>query len=294
MKNFVYDRYGYFNEEDKECFDYEGFHFGVERNDKSPQETENMNRYIIAFSADAFGKRGYIVPTRDDQLITLSEFGAVSLVAVEQFAIRIDDIKRIHYLTLSPDSKSRLSYVKNRWIAKLNLMQEKIMPSLKIDEYYYQMVMISLTQAIGLADNAIAYLEDTIIDYGDQLKVTALSHKRIHLNSYELLNPFNLIVDSPMRDFAELYKNGEIELDELISVLYEYHSNPKEVSILLSRVLYPTRLFDLIEDHYQKRGDITKEIEEYYRDTSRQIDKIKRLHNHLVNHYGIRKINWLI
>lgn len=62
MKNFVYDRYGYFNEEDKECFDYEGFHFGVERNDKSPQETENMNRYIIAFSADAFGKRGILCP----------------------------------------------------------------------------------------------------------------------------------------------------------------------------------------------------------------------------------------
>ena len=294
MKNFIYDRYGYFNEEDKECFDYEGFHFGVERNDKSPQETENMNQYIIAFSSNTFGKRGYIVPTRDNQLITLSEFGAVSLVAVENFAVGIEDIKRIHYLTMNTDNKSRLSYVKNRWIAKLSLIREKIMPSLKIDEYYYQMVMISLTQAIGLADNAVAYLEDTIIDYGDQLKVTALSHKRMHLDSYDLLNPFNLIVDSPMRDFAELYKNEEIEIDQLISVLYEYQSNPKEVSILLSRVLYPTRLFDLIEDHYQKRGDITKEIERYYRDASRQIERIKKLHNYLVNNYGIRKINWLI
>lgn len=32
MKSFIYDRYGYIIEDEKESFDYQGFHFVVERN----------------------------------------------------------------------------------------------------------------------------------------------------------------------------------------------------------------------------------------------------------------------
>lgn len=293
MKSFIYDRYGYILDEDKETFDYEGFHFVIERNEKSPQETEEMNNFVRSFSQDLFNKRGYIVPTRDNSLVVLSEFGNVSLVAIEEFKVSLNDLIRMHQYGMNYESKTKLSYIKNRWINKLNLIETKIAPSLKVDEYYYQLIMICLTHATGMANNAISYLEDTIIDYNDNLKVTTLTHKRINLNSYDLLNPFNIIIDSPMRDLAELYKNDLISFDTLKSLLTQYQATPKDVSILFSRILYPTTFFDLMENDYLRRTDITNEIETYYRSINQQMIKIKKIHNYLVVSYGIRKINWL-
>ncbi len=293
MKSFIYDRYGYIIEDEKESFDYQGFHFVVERNEKSVQETEEMNQFLRSFSSELFNKKGYIVPSRDNFLITLSEFGNVSLVAIENFPVTISDILSIHQYGMNYDSKLKLSYIKNRWINKLNLIESKVIPSLKVDDYYYQLIMICVTHSIGMANNAISYLEDTIIDFGDQLKVSTLTHKRISLDSYSLLNPFNIIVDSPMRDYAELYKNNLISFDELTDLLLRFQINSKDASILFSRILYPTIFFDLIEDDYLKRGDISSKILNYYQEIPTQIQKIKKIHNFLVMNYGIRKINWL-
>ena len=102
-----------------------------------------------------------------------------------------------------------------------------------------------------------------------------------------------MIIDSPVRDFAELYKNEEISLEELISILTRYQFNSKDVTLLLARILYPTKFFDLLEKHYQKRDDITPDLNEYYENITFYIDKIKKIHSYLVNNYGIRKINWL-
>lgn len=292
MKNFIYDRYGYYLEEDSESFDYQNYHFCLVLNEKSIVETEEINNYIIGLSEQLFNKKSYIVPTRDNQLIALSSYGNVSLVAVENFNVNLDSLKMMHQVGMNHKS-IKLSNIKNKWIHKLELVEQKIVPSLKIEEYYYQLVIICVTHAIGLASNAISYLEDTIIDFGEEINVTTLTHKRIKLNSFDLLNPFNLIVDSPVRDLSELYKNDQITFEELIDLLYEYHVGPKEASILLSRVLYPSELFDLLEDHYQKRGDITYLIKNYYENVDRNINKIKKLHSYLTSNYGIRKINWL-
>ena len=292
MKNFIFDRYGYYVE-NGEVFSYQGFKFALEINNYSPIESEDMNNYIIQLSNNLFNKKAYIVPSREDKLLTLSEYGNVSLVAVEDFKVTINDIILFHQQNFSSNKKVKASVIKERWISKLDLIENKIVPSIKIEDHYYQLLVICVTHSVGLAINAIQYLQDAIIDFDDEINGVTLVHKRATLNSYDLLNPFNLIIDSPVRDFAELYKNEEISLEELISILTRYQFNSKDVTLLLARILYPTKFFDLLEKHYQKRDDITPDLNEYYENITSYIDKIKKIHSYLVNNYGIRKINWL-
>ena len=293
MKSFIYDVYGYLLENDEEEFNYEGFKFAVERNIKSPLETEEMNAFIISLSSTLFNKKAYIVPTRDDKLIALSEFKEVSLVGVEEFKVTFNDVLKMHQENMRMDDKVKLSSLKNRWVDKVNFIEEKVIPSIKVQDYYYQMVIICVIHSIRMANNAISYLQDIIIDFGDNVKITTLAHKRLSLNSYDLLNPFNLIVDSPLRDIAELYKNEEIDEQEVISYFINNNVSPKEVSIFFARLLYPTKIFDLLERNYQKRGDIIEGISTYFNNVDVMMDRIKKIHNYLVENYGIRKITWL-
>jgi hypothetical protein len=49
----------------------------------------------------------------------------------------------------------------------------------------------------------------------------------------------------------------------------------------------------MLEKHFQKRDDLTDELNSYYENINKQMDKIKKIHSYLVNNYGIRQINWL-
>ena len=200
MKNFIYDYYGYLCEEEDK-FHYQGFTFNLEINQKNHLQTEEMNNFIINLSASLYGKRAYIVPSRNDQLLVDSEYGSVSLVSVENFDVTLNDIINFHSYSLKNNEKLNLYTVKELWMKKLNFIEQVIMPSLRIEEYYYQLLIICVTHAIGMATNAISYLQDLIIDYSKDIEIITLAHKRLKLNSYELLNPFNLIIDSPPHSF---------------------------------------------------------------------------------------------
>ena len=65
------------------------------------------------------------------------------------------------------------------------------------------------------------------------------------------------------------------------------------MSIFFARLLYPTKIFDLLERNYQKRGDIIEGISTYFNNVDIMMDRIKKIHNYLVENYGIRKITWL-
>ena len=120
MKSFIYDVYGYLLDKDEQEFLYDGFKFVVERNTKNPLETEEMNAFIISLSSSLYNKKAYIVPTRDDKLIAMSEFKEVSLVGVEVFNVTFNDVLKMHQDNMRMDDKVKLSSIKNRWIDKVN------------------------------------------------------------------------------------------------------------------------------------------------------------------------------
>ena len=279
-------------------FELDNWIFKLEANQKNENELIELNNFIINVD-DVLYKRGVrIIPSRDNRLGVESEFSKVSLVGVNQFNVSLNDLVFMHRQYASNDSKlnyTSLSAIKEVWINKVDMIENKIFPSIKIDNFLYEKIHAIIVYSLGLGENAIEYIQDMIIDYGDKIEDVTLSHKRfLKFDSYELLNPFNLIVDSPMRDIADLYNIDVINQENLEQVLNLYNLSTKSASLLFSRILFPSFLFDLLEEQYVNRGDIRKELLDYLNNLEVKMNKIKFIHKYLVNRYGIRPLNWLL
>lgn len=299
MHTYIYDKYGYLVEDEyTREFIYKKWKFKLEANNKTEMELMELNNFIIELDNSLFKRGVRIITSKDNRLSSDSEFGQLSLVGVNEFNVSLTDVILIHKKYRSNNqnlSSPLISSIKELWISKVDNIEEKIIPSLKIDNYVYEVAIVSIMHALGLAENAIAYLQDTLIDFGDRVSEVSLTHKRLtSLDSYELLNPFNLIIDSPMRDISDLYKENIINENNLEQVLNSYFMDKQKASILLARVLFPTKLFDLLEEHYNLKKDIRKEVIMYSKGIEKMMSKIKYIHNYLVNRYGIRPINWLL
>jgi hypothetical protein len=133
------------------------------------------------------------------------------------------------------------------------------------------------------------------IDYQKNYNTT-LTHRRLKsICKYELFNPFNFIIDHSSRDLAELYKNGLINLNQLLNICYYYNYQIDEYQYLLSRILFPTCIFDVIEDLTidNINNDYSKQIYEAIKKYHNQIYKVKEYYNAIINLMNIRPINWI-
>lgn len=299
MHTYIFDKYGYLvDDEYTREFEFKNWKFKLEANNKSELELQELNMFITNVDNLLFNKGVRIITSKENRLSSDSEYGQLSLVAVNDFNVSINDILQMHNKFLSSFSNEAsplLSSIKDLWIEKVEYIENKVVPSLKIDNYIYETAMVSIIHALGLAENAIDYINDISIDYGDKINEVTLVHKRLtSLNSYDLLNPFNLIVDSPMRDVSDLIKYEIINESDLDSILRNYNVDEQKASILLARILFPTKLFDLLEEHYELKKDIRKEILQYNKQISKMMEKISYIHNYLVNRYRIRPVNWLL
>lgn len=298
MDTFIFDKFGY--RVDKEIakeFEIDNWVFKLEANQKNENELIELNNFIINVDETLFKRGVRIIPSRDNRLSVESEFSKVSLVAVNKFNISINDLLFMHrqYSSTNNVNYSSLSAIKEIWINKVDMIENKILPSLKIDNFLFEKINSLIIYSLGLGENAIEYIQDIILDFDEKIEEVTLSHKRFNkFDSYELLNPFNLIVDSPMRDIADLYNIDIINQNNLEQVLNSYNLSTKSASLLFSRILFPSFLFDLLEEQYVTRGDIRKELLDYYNNLEVKIDKIKYIHKYLVDRYGIRPLNWLL
>lgn len=298
MDTFIFDKFGY--RVDKEItkeFEIDNWVFKLEANQKNENELIELNNFIINVDETLFKRGVRIIPSRDNRLSVESEFSKVSLVAVNKFNISINDLLFMHrqYSSTNNVNYSSLSAIKEIWINKVDMIENKILPSLKIDNFLFEKINSLIIYSLGLGENAIEYIQDIVLDFDEKIEEVTLSHKRFNkFDSYELLNPFNLIVDSPMRDIADLYNIDIINQNNLEQVLNSYNLSIKSASLLFSRILFPSFLFDLLEEQYVTRGDIRKELLDYYNNLEVKIDKIKYIHKYLVDRYGIRPLNWLL
>ena len=298
MDTFIFDKFGY--RVDKEItkeFEIDNWVFKLEANQKNENELIELNNFIINVDETLFKRGVRIIPSRDNRLSVESEFSKVSLVAVNKFNISINDLLFMHrqYSSTNNVNYSSLSAIKEIWINKVDMIENKILPSLKIDNFLFEKINSLIIYSLGLGENAIEYIQDIILDFDEKIEEVTLSHKRFNkFDSYELLNPFNLKVDSPMRDIADLYNIDIINQNNLEQVLNSYNLSIKSASLLFSRILFPSFLFDLLEEQYVTRGDIRKELLDYYNNLEVKIDKIKYIHKYLVDRYGIRPLNWLL
>lgn len=296
MRAFIYDKYGYYpNDEYVTSFEYEGWYFKLELSEKNDYEIHQL-RLLLNEINHYFPDNGTdIIMTRDGHYVSNSEYGPVILVAIKNSNVNYLTLVNMHQIYNQKfNNKLTISHLRDLWINKVNSIEERILSSLIIDDKEYSKLYVLGQYAIGLAENAIQYLLDASIYYGDEIKNTSLCHKRIDkLDSFYLFNPFNLIIESPMRDLAELYKNDLITLDRLYDLFKYYNLTIQDASILLARCLFPNQIFDILEDYYELKKDVRARINNMEDNISKKEIKLKKIHSFLVKHYSIRPISWL-
>lgn len=117
-------------------------------------------------------------------------------------------------------------------------------------------ILNSFSYYIGLAENAIAYVNQTKKKYDrTPLDIISLSHRRIFLPNIKLnyLNPLSFIFDLEVRDISEYIKSKFFYDEEGDAYLeLELYLKLRRLSIygyqmLYGRLLYPSYYFDLYE-----------------------------------------------
>lgn len=299
MRAFLFDQYGYYppHEDDSE-FELEGWTFKLEAiQDQKEEELQSLNDFLQRLMQLFPTMGAQIITNRKGTFISEDDYGKVILVATKKQKMRIQDIIKIHqqYVNSPSEIPYTTTYLSSLWEEKINSIEQKILPSIRVDDFAYQKIMVAAIYALGLAENALQYLTEIAIDYGKEISPLTLSHRRLEsLDSHTVFDPLNLILDSPIRDIAEAWKYKVITTTELLQILPTYQLSIKEVSLLFARMLFPTRFFDLLEKHYGERVDVRKQILAYYREMNEDLLELKKVEQLLVKNYGIRPISWLL
>lgn len=180
----------------------------------------------------------------------------------------------------------------------------------KIDYFEYQVrelsiekdvVKNSFSYYIGMAENAISYVNNTNMKYGMDVYRIVLSHRRVFYPNYKLnyLNPLSFVFDLEVRDIAEYLKAMFFQkdicfcLDELSSYLKIRHLSLYEYQMLYARLLYPTYYFDVYEGVMNKNGDeeqlvnIIKKCDSYE-------EFLKKAYLEISKYAKIDKVEWII
>ena len=297
MRAFLYDKYGYYPEDEfATSFEQDGWIFKLEISEKNDIEIHSLRVLLEEIHQKIPSLGSDIIMTRDGHYVSMSEYGPVVLIAVKNIAVNHNTLHQLHmsFLGQFNNEDLRISHLRNLWIDKTNIIEEKIISSIPLTDEVNKHIYLITQYALGLSENAIQYLLDTSTYYGDKIVNTTITHKRLdRLDSFYLMNPFNLIIDSPMRDLAELYKNNQIPLNELSKLLNNYKLSPLDASLLLARCLYPSHIFDVVEDYYELHKSFEEKGEELYLNLESNILRIKKLYRLLVSKYSIRPISWL-
>ena len=298
MRDFIFDQYGYYySDSDASEFEFKGYEFKVMAHSLTENDLINMEEYIqYLYSKLNINPHCHIVKNRAGLYGVESKYGTVPLVSCLKKDYKLDNLISFQHLEINELSKPyTISNLSTLWEEKLNLIEEKCVPYLKIDDFTYPIILKETIFAIGLCSNAIEYLTDMKEDYGNEVKNLCYAHKRLYdLTSFDLFNPFNIVIDSPTRDLAFLYKEKAINLNELISIIDYYKLDQMEISLLMARALFPTATFDILEDYFALKKDIKLSIVKKHKKTKREVNLLVELHKRLVEKYKIRPIEWLL
>jgi len=181
--------------------------------------------------------------------------------------------------------------------------------SKKIDYFEYQIkeigknkqiVLDSFSYYIGLAENAISYVNKVNRTIGlKEYDNISLSHRRIFAPNIGLnyFNPLSFIFDLEVRDIAEYLKtiffNNEDSLLDLKTYLKIKKLTPYSYNMLFARLLYPSYYFDIYEDIMNNNQDeeklvyIIEKVNDYELFLVKAYEEISR-------YSYLDKIDWLI
>lgn len=156
-------------------------------------------------------------------------------------------------------TKELSSLLRDNWI---NLIERKI----DYIEYQrthlnkkYHILDSSLDYYLGLAENSISYVNNTIMtqqkNYLDNL---VISHRRINnMDKFSYYNPLDIIIDHPARDISgylkKLFLQDKYDINTLNDLFNSLSLSKYGYQLFFGRMLYPSFYFDLYEQIINKR-----------------------------------------
>lgn len=298
MESFVYDYYGYNVDHIQDAtFEYQDYIFLLAATSENESSIENLVSFtyqiIEHFSTDVV----YFVKNKYDKYVSLQEDGnnICLLTYKKNSKMSINDLVRFHCVFFNYSSqKIHLEDIIALWEQRVEYIQNQCLVNLNFDNESHVELYEQTNYAIGFAFNALEYLSDLNIDYKNHY-MTTLTHRRIkEISFFEILNPFNFIFDHSSRDLAELYKNNLIDLQTLFDLCAYYQYREDEMQYLMARLLFPTLIFDLIEDIYtDSQYNYTQQIYQIIKKQKEQVKRIQAFYMQVKTKINIRPIRWL-
>lgn len=167
-------------------------------------------------------------------------------------------------------------------------------------EYNKEFVLIQdrINYYIGLAENAVMYINNISEENKNTTLPKVISHKRINskTNIEDFYNPLNIMFDYEIRDLAFYVQNSffdnTFDFDELEKYLNFKNFNRYSIGLFYGRLLYPSYYFDKLE--LILNGILDEKVLNYYHDkTTEYEDFLYDLYNLLKLKYSIPKIDWI-
>ena len=291
MITFLFEQYGYYPKDFiNNTFFIDGWTFKLIETNYDEKYIEEIDRYCEEIRKIFFYKGPYIIKTRTDKLLSVYDSKNYVLISVRYDNMSIYDLNKLHVSLKQVNKTVDLKKLLFSWDEKVSYIESNSINSIRVDSVHFQKNLEITMFCLGMAQNAIQYLSDCIIDYGENLENTTLTHKRLkNLETLDVLNPFNFVVDHPMRDLIELYQNDFIQFNDLENIVKYYELDTKTATVCMARLLYPCEQLDMLEKNiYSKSASFKMDY-----NIEKEFMKIKKIYYYFKEKYKIRPINWL-
>ena len=203
--------------------------------------------------------------------------------------MNFNDLIRFHLLFYREDEYIEIDKVLLAWKDRIDDIEKKLSSYLRVDSIYYKHNLDISMFCIGLGINAMQYLSDAIYNYDKKLYGVTIVHKRLtNLNSFDFFNPFNFIVEHPLKDIVLLYQSDYISFEEFKSIIANYRIDTLSATFCMARLLYRVDVFDFLETKRDLEAD-----QKINFNLKKEIYKIKKAYSLLKEIYSIRPIDWL-
>lgn len=240
-----------------------------------------------------------IINNKNNTIITIVNKIPYILVKIQINQNKDITLSEINYLSniliRYPDNLMRSNWA-NLWITKIDYLEYQ----LEQNNLKYPLLRDSFNYFVGLAENAISYLNNTVSTLKpEKTDIGVISHNTILIDdsAYSLYDPLNIIIDHKSRDIAEYIKTSFFKdnykiFDELDEYFKHNYYSFYGINLLISRILYPSFYFELYDNIINKEKNesellkITSRINEYE-------NYLEEIFNYFHKYYNIKDISWL-
>lgn len=265
---------------------------------KFRQEIKNLD-FLVKVTNDLYN-RGVLVDTfiknKDNSFYVNINEEMYILLRVNEIENDIYTLKDIVYfndlLVLSDNYSVHTNY-KDLWMKKIDDYE------VELSEYNNEIPIIksSIDYYIGMAENAVSYFNDCLIEEDMRSVKVNLCHKRVSSKPYSgyINNPLTFTFDYEIRDIAEYIKScffDNINIDDEIDEVINKNFSRASLRVLYARLLYPSYYFDMLEEVLVNEVD-EKSLLKYINKQEEYQELLVYIYKLINKKYNIPKVEWL-